>query len=148
MQRLLPYSILLITLLGALSSCRSVPQAVDQDWTVEQFFKSAQDAVDEGNLEAALFYYEVFLVRYPENHSKGIAAEYERALLHKKLGEKDLAAKELREILNKYENSTFVILYPSRYKILTEKVLADLEGTPLPEVDQSKYPARQTAPAI
>jgi outer membrane protein assembly factor BamD (BamD/ComL family) len=110
---------------------------------VDQFFKSAQDAVDEGDLETALFYYEVFLVRYPEDHAKGIAAEYERALLHKKLGNKDLAKLEFREILNKYETSTFVILYPSRYKVLSEKVLADLEGEEVPEVDPNKYPARQ-----
>ena len=106
------------------------------------FFKSAQDAVDEGDLETALFYYEVFLVRYPEDHAKGIAAEYERALIHKKLGQDEQAITEFREILNKYENSSYVIHYPNRYKILTEKVLAILEGNELPEVDPDKYPAR------
>jgi len=144
MRRFLPYSLLLIIASLTLFSCQSIPQSVDQEWTVDQFFKSAQDAIDEGNLKTALFYYEVFLVRYPEDHSKGIAAEYERALIHKKLGNEKLAIAEFKEILNKYETSTFVILYPARYKVLTEKVLAMMEGRPLPEVDPSKYPARKT----
>ena len=42
-------------------------------------------------LEEALFYYEVFLVRFPESHARVVAAEYERAILHKKLGARDLA---------------------------------------------------------
>ena len=143
MRKILTYSLLILISTLPLLSCRSTPHSVDQEWTEDQFFKSAQDAVDEGDLETALFYYEVFLVRYPENHGKGIAAEYERALLHKKLGNTELAIAEFREILNKYETSTFVILYPTRYKVLTEKVLAVLEGEELPEVDQSKYPARK-----
>ena len=135
----------LLTLL-LLFSCQTTPRSVDTAWTEDQFFKSAQDSIDEGNLEEALFYYEVFLVRYPEDHAKGIAAEYERALIHKKQGEDETAIREFEEILRKYETSTFVILYPPRYKILAEKVLADLKGEPLPEVDPEKYPARQTPP--
>ncbi len=144
MRKHLLYSILLLLLSLIAISCQSTPQNVDPDWTEDQFFKSAQDAIDEGELETALFYYEVFLVRYPEDHAKGIAAEYERALIHKKLGAEDLAMTELEQILDKYENSTYVILYPPRYKILSEKVLAELKGEPLPEVDPNKYPARQT----
>ena len=48
-----------------LFSCSSVPQGVDQSWTEEMFFKQAQEAVDDDHLEEALFYYEVFLVRFP-----------------------------------------------------------------------------------
>ena len=143
-RKFLPYSLLLIIASLTFFSCQSTPESVEQDWTVDQFFKSAQNAIDEGNLKTALFYYEVFLVRYPEDYAKGIAAEYERALIHKKLGNEELAMAEFKEILNKYETSTFVILFPTRYKILTEKLLAMMEGAPLPEVDPSKYPARQT----
>lgn len=143
MHKILLYSFTLLIASLALSSCQSTPRSVDQEWTVDQFFKSAQEAIDAGELETALYYYEVFLVRYPENHSKGIAAEYERALLHKKLGQEELAILEFETILEKYQTSTFVILYPSRYKILSEKVLAELLGKPLPEVDMEKYPARE-----
>ena len=135
---------LLLSLSLIAISCQTTPQRVDPEWTEDQFFKSAQDAIDEGELETALFYYEVFLVRYPEDHAKGIAAEYERALIHKKLGAEDLAVSEFEQILDKYKNSSYVILYPPRYKILSEKVLANLKGEPLPEVDPNKYPARQT----
>ena len=144
MRKHLLYSILLLSISLIASSCQTTPHSVDPDWTEDQFFKSAQDAIDEGELETALFYYEVFLVRYPEDHAKGIAAEYERALIHKKLGADDLAIQEFEQILDKYENSTYVILYPPRYKILSEKVLTVLKGEPLPEVDMDKYPARQS----
>ncbi len=141
MRNILKYSLLLLTISLTFISCTTVPESVDQDWSEDHFFKAAQDAVDDEKLETALFYYEVFLVRYPENHSKGIAAEYERAIIHKKLGQEELAIEEFREILNKYETSTFVILYPNRYKVLSEKVLAVLEGDPLPEVDPESYPS-------
>jgi len=119
---------------------------VDNEWSEEMFFKQAQDAIDNSRPETALFYYEVFLVRYPEDHARVIAAEYERAILHKKLGAEDLAIQELKKVLYKYENSSYVILYPPRYKVLAEKVLAKLEGRPMEEVDPDKYPARQPAP--
>ncbi len=144
MQKIIQNTILLILLSLLALSCQTTPQSVDPEWTEDQFFKSAQDAIDEGDLETALFYYEVFLIRYPEDHAKGIAAEYERALIHKKLGQEELAIREFEEILDKYENSTYVILFPPRYQILSEKVLTVLKGEPLPEVDMDKYPARQT----
>lgn len=134
--------ILIMTVISV--SCQSTPRGVNQGWSEEMFFKQAQQAVDDNQLSTALFYYEVFLVRFPENHAKVIAAEYERAILHKKLGAEDLAIHGLKKILNSYETSSYVILYPPRYKVLAEKVLADLEGRPLEPVDLDKYPARKT----
>ncbi len=133
-----------IAVLSFLSfSCQSTPTAVNQSWSEEMFFKQAQTAVDNNQLSTALFYYEVFLVRFPENHARVIAAEYERAILYKKLGAEDLAIQGLKGVLDSYENSSYVILYPPRYKVLAEKVLAQLEGRPLDPVDPDKYPARQ-----
>ena len=134
-----------LTLIALLASCESVPQSVDSSWTEEMFFKQAQDAVDNDMLSTALFYYQVFLVRFPEDHAKVIAAEYESAILQKKLGAEDLAIAGLQKVLEKYETSTYVIMYPPRYKVLAEKVLADLEGRPLEAADPEKYPARKTA---
>lgn len=123
-------------------SCQSAPRSVNQGWSEEMFFKQAQQAIDNSQLTTALFYYEVFLVRFPENHAKVIAAEYERAILYKKLGAEDLAIQGLKKILDSYETSSYVILYPTRYKVLAEKVLAQLEGRPVEAVDPEKYPAR------
>ncbi len=133
-----------IAVLSFLSfSCQSTPTAVNQNWSEEMFFKQAQEAVDNNQLSTALFYYEVFLVRYPENHARVIAAEYERAILYRKLGAEDLAVQGLKDVLDKYENSSYVILYPPRYKVLAEKVLDIMEGRPTGPVDPDKYPARQ-----
>lgn len=142
MRKYTIYSIILImTVLSV--SCQSTPKSVSQDWSEEMFFKQAQQAIDNSQLSTALFYYEVFLVRFPESHARVIAAEYERAILHKKLGVEDLAIQELKRVLESYETSSYVILYPPRYKILAEKVLAELEGRPLEPVDLDKYPARK-----
>lgn len=142
MRKYTIYTIILIMTVLSLS-CQSVPRAVNQGWSEEMFFKQAQQSIDDGQLSTALFYYEVFLIRFPENHAKVIAAEYERAILHKKLGAEDLAIQGLRKVLDSYETSSYVILYPPRYKVLAEKVLAGLEGRPEEAVDPEKYPARK-----
>ena len=141
MQKKFVYTILLATVL---LSCQSIPEGVDQTWSQEMFFKQAQEAVDKNQNATALFYYEVFLIRFPEDHARVIAAEYERAILHKKMGAEDLAIQGLKRVLEQYESSTYVILFPPRYKVLAEKVLANLEGRPAEEVDPDKYPARKT----
>ena len=102
MRKYTIYSIILImTVLSV--SCQSTPKSVSQDWSEEMFFKQAQQAIDNSQLSTALFYYEVFLVRFPESHARVIAAEYERAILHKKLGVEDLAIQELKRVLESYE---------------------------------------------
>ncbi len=139
------YTITALLLFLLLFSCSTVPQGVDQSWSEAMFFKQAQEAVDDDHLEEALFYYEVFLVRFPESHGRVIAAEYERAILHKKLGAEDLAIQELKLILDKFENSPYVSTFQPRYKLLAQKVLDIMKGRPVEEVDPDKYPARQTA---
>ncbi|QEN09495.1 hypothetical protein EXM22_16455 [Oceanispirochaeta crateris] len=140
MRKKIIYTIILISVL---LSCQSVPRGVDPTWSEEMFFKQAQEAVDNNKTATALFYYEVFLIRYPESHARVIAAEYERAILHKKMGAEDLAIQGLKKVLDQYETSSYVILFPPRYRVLAEKVLAELEGKPMEEVDPDKYPARK-----
>lgn len=142
MRKNIIYTIILIMTVLSLS-CQSVPRGVNQGWSEEMFFKQAQEAIDNSQLSTALFYYEVFLIRFPENHAKVIAAEYERAILHKKLGAEDLAIQGLKKVLESYETSSYVILYPPRYKVLAEKVLAQLEGRPIEDIDLEKYPERK-----
>jgi outer membrane protein assembly factor BamD (BamD/ComL family) len=144
MRKYIIYTIILIMTVLSLS-CQSVPRGVNQGWSEEMFFKQAQEAIDNSQLSTALFYYEVFLIRFPENHAKVIAAEYERAILHKKLGAEDLAIQGLKKVLENYETSSYVILYPPRYKVLAEKVLAQLEGRPVEDIDPEKYPARKAS---
>nr|MDA3958425.1 hypothetical protein [Oceanispirochaeta sp.] len=73
MRKKIIYTIILVTFL---LSCQSVPKSVDQTWTEEMFFKQAQESVDNNQVSTALFYYEVFLIRFPEDHAKVIEGFY------------------------------------------------------------------------
>ena len=110
-----------------LSSCSTVPAEIDDSMTEELFFKNAQNAMDSNQYNVALYYYEVYLVRYPENHDKTIAAEYERALIYYKTKDYKYSRTLFMQVLDKYENSPFAVLYPERYKILSEKILLQID---------------------
>ncbi len=110
-----------------LNSCMSYNASLQEDWTEEQFFKTAQQAYDQDHLDEALFYYEVYLLRYPQNYQKGIAAEYERAYIHYKKKDYSQARAYLKGILDKYDSSPYAYLYPQAYRVLSEKVLQELE---------------------
>jgi len=108
-------------------SCATYDTNLGDDWTEDQFFTKAQQASDRKNLSEALFYYEVFLLRYPQNNTKGIAAEYERAYIFYQKKDYDLSETYLQAILDKYDNSPYSYLYPQAYRILSEKVMEKIE---------------------
>ncbi len=109
------------------SSCASSVERVNPQWTEEMFFKNAQEAMDEYRYETALFYYEVFLVRYPEKHQRVIAAEYERAFINYKIGNYNVATEDYKEIIRKYDESPYAMLFPPRFKQLSEIGLKNIE---------------------
>jgi outer membrane protein assembly factor BamD (BamD/ComL family) len=134
------FSLISLTLfLMILSSCTTVPAEMDESMSEESFFKNAQNAMDEDNYDIALYYYEIYLVRYPENHAKTIAAEYERALIYYKSKEYDYSRSLFIQVLDKYENSPFAVMYPERYKILSEKILQQIDEKlhPSPKIKES-----------
>jgi tetratricopeptide (TPR) repeat protein len=123
--------LLIYTLLAILFvlqvSCASTTGQLNPQWTEDVFFKNAQEAMDENRYETALFYYEVFLVRYPENHQKVIAAEYERAFINYKMGNYKEATRGYDEIILKYDESPYAMLYHPRFHQLSEIGLVNIE---------------------
>ena len=119
--------VLLPVLVLLLNSCASVPAEIDASYHEEVFFKNAQEAMDANQYNVALYYYEVYLVRYPENHDKTIAAEYEKALIYYKTKDYDYSKALFEQVLDRYENSPFAIMFPERYKILSEKILLQID---------------------
>jgi tetratricopeptide (TPR) repeat protein len=113
--------------LSFLCSCASKPQQIEADWTEETFFKNAQLAMDEYRYKTALFYYNVFLVRYPENLMKVIAAEYELAFLNYKIGNYEESRDGYNEIIRRYEESAYAMMYPPRFLELSKKGLVNIE---------------------
>ncbi len=127
MKKIKENMILLPILLLILGSCSSAPDQIDSDLPEEVFFKTAQDAMDEDKYNVALYYYEVYLVRYPELHDRTIAAEYERAFIYYKMKDLSYSKNLFLQILDKYESSPFSAQYPERYRILSEKVLEKID---------------------
>jgi len=122
-------SVLLITTLTAilLGSCATRTEKINPQWTEQVFFKNAQQAMDEYRYKTALYYYEVFLVRYPENHQQVIAAEYERAFINYKMGNYKDATEAYNEIIRKYDESPYAMLYHPRFRQLSEIGLTNIE---------------------
>jgi len=126
-RRFLRVTIKAVLLILALSSCASTPDRVNPQWTPEMFFKNAQEAMDEYRYKTALLYYEVFLVRFPENMPRGIAAEYERAFINYKMDNYKESSDQYNEIIRKYNESPYAMLYPPRFKQLSEIGLKNIE---------------------
>ncbi|OQX29049.1 MAG: hypothetical protein B0D92_05770 [Spirochaeta sp. LUC14_002_19_P3] len=110
-----------------LTSCASVEDTLDTDWSPEIFFKNAQEALDDSRYKDAMFYYEVFTIRYPENIQKNIAADYEKAFIHYKTGKLKQAEEGFKEILKEYEESPYAMLFQPRFKQLCEIGLTNIE---------------------
>lgn len=110
-----------------LTSCVSVEDTLDTTWSPEVFFKHAQEALDDSRYKDAMFYYEVFTVRYPENIQKNIAAEYEKAFIHYKTGKFKKAEEGFKDISKKYEESPYAMLFQPRFKQLCEIGLTNIE---------------------
>lgn len=140
MKKLIRSMVLLPVMLLSLASCSTVPAEMDSVMKEEVFFKNAQSAMDENQHSVALYYYEVYLVRYPENHNKTIAAEYERALIYYKTKDYEYSQSLFKQILDKYESSPFAMMYPERYKILSEKILVLIDETLNPQKKEKPEP--------
>ncbi len=119
----------ILGILALITSCSTAPEAISPDWTESMFFKNAQVAMDDNRYKTALYYYEVFLIRYPENHQKVIAAEYERAFIHYKMRNYEMAKIGFQEIIRKYDESPYAMLYHPRFRFLAEKSLENMEKT-------------------
>lgn len=127
MHRRITFLILEFVVFLSLISCATELDSIDDLGSPELFFKNAQKAMDMKRYNDAFFYYDVFLVRYPELHEKTIAAEYERAFIHYKRGRTKIAEAEFQAIIFKYENHPYAILYPPRFKQLCEIALNNIK---------------------
>lgn len=117
----------LITLL-ILSSCATGPVEIEEELAPAEYFQKAQEAAGTRNdYRTALAYYEAFLERYPDNAQQVVEAEYEIAFIHYVQENHDLAEREFRDLLKKYEKSGAETL-PQWPKVLAEKLLFDIQA--------------------
>ena len=113
-----------VSILAALTlgfaSCAVTAEMISPDWTQEMFFKNAQQAMHEQRFKDALFYYDVFLIRYPEDYRGRISARYEKAFIHYKIGNLKTAEDEFLSIIALYDGSPYAILHHPRFRRLSE----------------------------
>jgi len=126
--RLINRRIIIVFLTAALAlfliSCRSATETLDPDLLPAEIFQRAQEAADSGRYNQALFYYQTFQERYPEEVERNLWASYEIAFLYYKLGEYDRAVElfdDLIELYNTTEENAVMVQAP---KILALKVKA------------------------
>lgn len=129
-------SILLLSIGLALSACQSTPEEIPEDLQPREFFQKAQEAVVEWNdYDTALFYYQAFLERYPNDIQKSVEAEYEIAFIHYKQDDFATATTLFENLLAKYEGEGAEVL-PQWPRVLSQKVLDKITATAAVEVNR------------
>jgi tetratricopeptide (TPR) repeat protein len=115
----------LLSALGWLGGCKSVPTEIPPDLTPADYFQKAQEASDAGRYALALKYYQAFLERHPEERDRGLWARYEIALLYSKMKDTSTALRLFDELLAMYTAEDAAQL-PQGPRILAEKIKAKL----------------------
>ena len=113
-----------------IAACQSTPEEIPADLQPREYFQKAQEAVVERNdYDTALFYYKVFLERYPEDLQRTVEAEYEVAFIHYKQNDLETAERLFTALLARYEGEGAVLL-PQWPRTLAEKVLDKIQNSP------------------
>jgi outer membrane protein assembly factor BamD (BamD/ComL family) len=118
---------LILPCIFAIAGCQSTPDFIPEDLQPREYFQRAQEAVVERNdYDTALFYYQTFLERYPDDIQRSVEAEYEIAFIRYK--QDDPAAGQLfEELLARYDAEGAELL-PGWPRVLAEKLLEKIEA--------------------
>ena len=112
---------LIMPALLAIIACQSTPEFIPEDLQPREYFQLAQEAVVEReDYDTALFYYQTFLERFPDDIQRTVEAEYEIAFIRYK--QNDPSAGQLfADLLARYDAEGAELL-PGWPKILAEKL--------------------------
>jgi outer membrane protein assembly factor BamD (BamD/ComL family) len=119
------FALILGLCLGALA-CASAPVPAPEGLSPSELIQRAQDASEKNNKEQAIVLYEAILERFPNDMSSVCAAEYEIAFIRYKQKRNDEAQTRFKALLARYEGPDAALL-PAHYRILSEKILANME---------------------
>ncbi|MBN1411546.1 MAG: tetratricopeptide repeat protein [Spirochaetales bacterium] len=116
------------------SGCSSTADPYNEDLTAKIFFQKAHEASDSQNYSLALDYYKAFQQKYPEDIKGNLWAKFEIAFIYHKQGNDTEAVKLFEALLDEYKAGDSKD-YPEAPKILTEKVLAEINQKTTPRED-------------
>mgnify|MGYP000527773527 CR=1 FL=1 len=124
--------LLLLSILGlALAACQSTPEEIAADLQPREYFQKAQEAVVErSDYDTALFYYQTFLERYPEDIQRSAEAEYEVAFIYYKQNDLVTAERLFDNLLARYQAEGAELL-PQWPRVLSEKIAEKIKSEPL-----------------
>ena len=107
-------------LLFGLTACISIPDSIPADWSEKNYFRKAQDALELDYYDIANYYYDAFIVRYPENLPLIVAAQYEKAFILYKRGQYKEAKAAYEAIIEFYDTEPDSPGLMPRYRRLAE----------------------------
>jgi outer membrane protein assembly factor BamD (BamD/ComL family) len=111
-------------LLALVVACATVVE-IPGDMPPNKLIQKAQEATDLNKYKIALQYYGALLERYGSSGEYLATGEYEIAFIHYKQRKYALAREEFESLLARYSVPDGEPL-PSRFKLLAEKVLAQI----------------------
>ena len=120
------FALCVLMVVGALAGCSSGPPVIPEDLSVLQFFQRAQEETENREWENALYYYETFIERNPDDLPSVTAARYEIAFIQYKQGNYADAAKDFQEILDFYETTDLPLSFPLWPQVLSRRVLQNM----------------------
>ncbi|MDR1626798.1 MAG: hypothetical protein LBT33_09685 [Spirochaetia bacterium] len=113
-----------------LGGCSSGPPIIPDDLSVLQFFQRAQEETEDEDWEDALYYYETYISRHPDDVANIMAARYEIAFINYKQEKYPEAVAGFQGILGFYEEAadTLSLEFPLWPRVLSKKMLESIEG--------------------
>ncbi|MBN1648117.1 MAG: hypothetical protein JW874_08800 [Spirochaetales bacterium] len=135
------YLLLLCLLVFLFFGCSGTPKPIPDGVSPEVLLQMAQESVIKSyNNKHAIYYYNEFIIRFPEEIQKVVEAEYEIAFIHFKQNDFDTSKQEFEAIKAKYQLPGGDLL-PRWPLVLTNKVLAEI-NTILAEKEAKKNPRK------
>lgn len=87
-----------------LAACQTVPKSIPTTLTPAEYFQDAQQAATtHNNYNAALFYYNTFIKRFPKDKSRIAEANYEIAFLYYKKGKLQESKGLFQKLVDQYK---------------------------------------------
>ena len=120
------YPLFLAIILMAVVSCVTKPVDVPDDTSPSKIIQRAQEATDLNKYKIAIQYYQILLERYGDNNEYYCIGEYEIAFIRYKQKRYTEARRGFENLLTLY-NAEGGDTLPPQFKILAEKVLANME---------------------
>ncbi len=109
------------------AACGSPPKVIDENLTIKEIMRKAQDAYSKKYYRRALAYYNAGLERFSTDESIAVSIEYEIAFIYYKKKDYETARKLFSDIILKYSE---VKGLPEKYKYLSELKLTHIENNP------------------